>query len=57
MAETALKLEKTTRDIVLDAADHIVATQGVARLTLEEVAREAGVSKGGLLIISNPKMR
>jgi AcrR family transcriptional regulator len=49
MAETALKLEKSTRDILLDAADHIVATKGVARLTLEEVAREAGVSKGGLL--------
>jgi hypothetical protein len=27
MAETALKLEKTTRDILLDAADHIVATK------------------------------
>ncbi len=49
MAESALKLEKTTRDILLDAADHIVASKGVARLTLEEVAREAGVSKGGLL--------
>jgi hypothetical protein len=33
MAETALCLEKTTRDILLDAADHIVATKGVARLT------------------------
>ena len=49
MAGTALKLEKTTRDALLDAADHIVASRGVARLTLEEVAREAGVSKGGLL--------
>ena len=49
MAEAAPKLEKTTRDILLDAADHIVASKGVARLTLEEVAREAGVSKGGLL--------
>ena len=31
MAETALKLEQTTRDIHLDAADHIVATK--VRLT------------------------
>lgn len=33
MAETALKLEKTTRDTLVDAADQIVATKGVARLT------------------------
>ena len=41
VAETALKLEQTTRDIHLDAADHIVATKGVARLT-EAARRPAG---------------
>lgn len=38
-----------TRTTLLDAAERIVVSQGVARMTLEEVAREAGVSKGGLL--------
>jgi AcrR family transcriptional regulator len=37
------------RDRLLDAAERLVAQQGVANLTLEAVAREAGVSKGGLL--------
>jgi AcrR family transcriptional regulator len=39
---------KTAKDI-LDAANRIVQQQGVERLTLEQTAREAGVSKGGLL--------
>ena len=37
------------RDRLLNAAEQVVARQGVANLTLEAVAREAGVSKGGLL--------
>ncbi len=37
------------RDRLLNAAEQVVACQGVANLTLEAVAREAGVSKGGLL--------
>ncbi len=37
------------RDRLLDAAEHIVAREGVRNLTLEAVAHEAGVSKGGLL--------
>ena len=36
-------------DRLLDAAERVVGRQGVAALTLEAVAREAGVSKGGLL--------
>ncbi len=36
-------------DRLLDAAEQIVARDGVGNLTLEAVAREAGVSKGGLL--------
>jgi AcrR family transcriptional regulator len=38
-----------TRQAILDAADQIVHTQGVTHLTLEAVAKAAGVSKGGLL--------
>lgn len=36
-------------DKLLDAADVVVARQGIASLTLEAVAAEAGMSKGGLL--------
>ena len=38
-----------TRTLLMDAAERIVVLQGVAKMTLEEVAREAKVSKGGLL--------
>jgi AcrR family transcriptional regulator len=38
-----------TRSAILDAAERVVATRGVATLTFEEVAREAGISKGGVL--------
>lgn len=34
---------------LLSAAERVVARDGVSNLTLEAVAREAGVSKGGLL--------
>ena len=37
------------RTRILDAAERIVQAKGVAGLTLEAAAREAGVSKGGLL--------
>ncbi len=37
------------RDRLLDAAEQVIARDGVSSLTLESVAREAGVSKGGLL--------
>lgn len=42
------KAEDTRRDLI-DAANHIVRTQGAARLTLDAVAQHAGVSKGGLI--------
>lgn len=38
-----------TRADLLDAAGRIVARDGVTRLTLDAVAAEAGVSKGGVL--------
>jgi AcrR family transcriptional regulator len=38
-----------TRDRLLQATSHIIQTQGIERLTLDAVAKEAQVSKGGLL--------
>lgn len=37
------------RERLLDAAEQVVSRDGVSSLTLDAVAREAGVSKGGLL--------
>lgn len=42
-------LAPSVRDRILDAAEHIVAREGVRSLTLDAVAGDAGVSKGGLL--------
>jgi AcrR family transcriptional regulator len=39
----------STREAILRAADRVVVEVGVSGMTLEAVAREAGVSKGGLL--------
>jgi AcrR family transcriptional regulator len=39
----------SVRERLLDAAEKVVARDGVANLTLDAVAREGGVSKGGLL--------
>lgn len=38
-----------TRAAILDAAERLVEREGAARLTLEGIADEAGISKGGLL--------
>ena len=37
------------RDKMLDAAEVVIERQGIANVTLEAVAAEAGMSKGGLL--------
>ena len=45
-------MQSTNRPIsdkFLDAAEAVVARQGIANLTLDAVAAQAGVSKGGLL--------
>lgn len=39
----------STREKIIDAAMAIVAEQGVLRLTLDEAAKVAGLSKGGVL--------
>lgn len=46
MAEPALR---DTRSIILDAAETVVARDGVANLTFDAVAAEARISKGGVL--------
>jgi AcrR family transcriptional regulator len=38
-----------TRQLLLDAAERVVQRDGVGKLTLDAVAQEAGVSKGGVL--------
>jgi AcrR family transcriptional regulator len=43
------KAPEQTREKLLQAATHVVLTQGRAHLTLDRVAAEAGISKGGLL--------
>jgi AcrR family transcriptional regulator len=45
----AKRSSSTTREMILSAAASIVLEQGAVRMTLEAVAKEAGVSKGGLL--------
>ncbi|MBM7653395.1 TetR/AcrR family transcriptional regulator [Neobacillus cucumis] len=42
-------MSSNKRRLLLDAASNIVKNEGVAQLTLEAVAKNAGVSKGGLL--------
>jgi AcrR family transcriptional regulator len=48
-AQAAVSAPSDARTRVLDAAEAIVRARGVPGLTLEAAAREAGVSKGGLL--------
>ncbi len=39
----------TTRDSILKTAIHLITREGANKLTLDRVARDAGLSKGGLL--------
>lgn len=39
---------KSSKDMILDAAERVIRRQGMAATTIEGVAAEAGVSKGGL---------
>jgi AcrR family transcriptional regulator len=42
-------ISSATQIAILDAANRVILDQGVEALTLEAVAQQAGVSKGGLL--------
>ncbi|MCX5045061.1 TetR/AcrR family transcriptional regulator [Aldersonia sp. NBC_00410] len=48
-------MNSTTRDRILDAVEQLLLDRGVQQVTLEAVANEAGVSKGGLLYHFNNK--
>lgn len=41
--------KKKTQDIILDAADRVLESNNLANTTIEAVAAEAGMSKGGVL--------
>ncbi|RAL24145.1 TetR/AcrR family transcriptional regulator [Thermoflavimicrobium daqui] len=43
------KESHSTRSLILKSANRLVLEEGVSKLTLDNVARLAGVSKGGLL--------
>src|ERR1700752_4844256 len=45
----ASKAARDTRSQLLDAAEAVVAQDGVRNLTLDAVAARSGISKGGLL--------
>ena len=49
MTDAPQPAQPDARTRILDAAEAIVQTRGVAGLTLQAAARDAGVSKGGLL--------
>ena len=41
--------ERSTRDLILDAAERIVEAEGASRMTIDAVVKESGFSKGGVL--------
>ena len=43
------QLKSTSRDNILDAAQRVASREGAGKLTLDKVACECGLSKGGLL--------
>ena len=43
------KHETNARESILEAAIHVASRDGLLAMTLDNVAREAGVSKGGLI--------
>ncbi len=42
-------VRKSSRESILDAAEMVIARQGLTNTTIESIATEAGISKGGLL--------
>ena len=48
-AQPLRKRARNAREEILDAAQHVAARDGAAHLTLDAVAREIGMTKGGVL--------
>jgi len=44
-----MRVSRSSRDLIVDAAQAVVLEGGAAHMTLDAVAAKAGVSKGGLL--------
>jgi AcrR family transcriptional regulator len=49
MSPRTTRTPEATRDLIIEAASQLVIAQGSTHLTLDAVAKQAGVSKGGLL--------
>lgn len=49
MAVQSDDAKPTTPDLLLDAAERVVARDGARKLTIDAVVRESGFSKGGVL--------
>jgi AcrR family transcriptional regulator len=49
MAVQSDDAKPTTSDLILDAAERVVARDGARKLTIDAVVRESGFSKGGVL--------
>lgn len=43
------------RDLILDAADHLLARYGYKKMTIDDLAREVGVGKGTIYLHFNSK--
>src|SRR6185436_3441781 len=46
---TNMRDSQRTVSVILEAAERVIVRSGVEKATIDEVAREAGVSKGGVL--------
>ncbi|MCK7458993.1 TetR/AcrR family transcriptional regulator [Idiomarina aminovorans] len=55
MVEKKAAGRPSNRDVILDAADRLVAAEGAAHLTFDALSHTTGISKGGLLYHFNSK--
>ena len=51
----AVAVREDIRDLILDAADRLLARYGYNKMTMEDLAREVGVGKGTIYIHFNSK--
>lgn len=42
-------MSSSTKETILEVANKVIAEKGLTHFTLDEIARDAGISKGGLL--------
>jgi TetR/AcrR family fatty acid metabolism transcriptional regulator len=50
MKQAARRPRSETRELILDAVDTLFGRSGYARMTIEDVAREAGIGKGSIYL-------